>query len=234
MDRNEPKFEGLTINIVSDVVCPWCYVGKKRLEAALAELGHPEDIRITWHPFQLDPAIPAEGMERGKYFIKKFGNEGRIRQMSDHLTKVGEEEGIDFRFEDVSMAINTFTLHKLLHVAGQEGFQPEAEEILFKAYFTDTLDLRDVQVLAGLFAPYGWDEQKIRQISEDDAIGYEVRQEINHFQSLGVEGVPYFIINNKYGLSGAQPKEVFVQALNQVRDEILQSVQGEACGPEGC
>lgn len=224
----------LTIDIVSDIVCPWCYVGKRRLEAALSELGHPADVRINWHPFQLDPTLPEEGMDRSKYFIRKFGDEGRIRQMTAHLVAAGEQEGIDFRFDDIAVSINTFPLHKLLHVANQQGFQDEAEEILFKAYFTDALDLRSVAVLADLFAPFGWDEQKIDQILADDSVGYEVKQEITHYQNLGVQGVPFFIINNKYGVSGAQPTPVFVQALTQIRDEMLQTAQGEACGPEGC
>lgn len=224
----------ITVDIVSDVVCPWCYVGKKRLEAALDQLGNPEDVQITWHPFQLDPTIPAEGMDRQKYFAKKFGDEDRIKQMSDHLTQVGAEAGIDFNLDEIAESINTLPLHKLLHVAGEEGFQSEAKEILLKAYFTDAKDLKDPKVLADLFAAHGWDEAKIKGILADDDLGYAVRQEITHYQQMGVSGVPYFIINNKYGISGAQPAEVFVQALTQVREEALEAIEGEVCGPEGC
>lgn len=231
---NSPIKEKITIDVVSDVVCPWCYVGKKRLEEALDQLGNPDDIEINWHPFQLDPTVPPEGMDRKQYYIKKFGDEGRIQQMSDHLTQVGQEAGIDFQMNTILHAINTLPLHALLHVAGQEGFQPEAEELLFKAYFTDGKDLRDTSVLTELFSKYGWDSEKITRILADDAIAYEVRQEINHYQSMGVSGVPFFIVNNKYGISGAQPAEVFVQALSTVRDEMLQTIEGEVCGPEGC
>ncbi len=224
----------ITVDIVSDVVCPWCYVGKKRLEAALDQLGNPEDVQITWHPFQLDPTIPAEGMDRQKYFAKKFGDEDRIKQMSDHLTQVGAEAGIDFNLDEIAESINTLPLHKLLHVAGEEGFQSEAKEILLKAYFTDAKDLKDPKVLADLFAAHGWDEAKIKGILADDDLGYAVRQEITHYQQMGISGVPYFIINNKYGISGAQPAEVFVQALTQVREEALEAIEGEVCGPEGC
>lgn len=224
----------ITVDIVSDVVCPWCYVGKRRLEAALDQLGNPEDVEITWHPFQLDPTIPAEGLDRKKYFIKKFGDEGRIRQMFDHLKQVGAGDGIDFQLDDIPDAINTFPLHKLLHMAGEEGFKSEAKELLLKAYFTDTKDLKDTKVLADLFAPHGWDEAKIKRIIADDDIGYAVRQEIDHFQQMGVSSVPFFIINNKYGISGAQPAEVFVQALTQAREEALEAIEGEVCGPEGC
>lgn len=231
----ETRINGkITIDIVSDVVCPWCYVGKKRLEKALEQMGNPADVEINWHPFQLDPTIPDEGLDRKEYFTKKFGDDDRIRQMSDHLTQVGAQDGIEFNLDDIPYAINTFPLHKLLHVAGQEGFQPEAEELLFKAYFTDGRDLRDGQVLEELFSPYGWDREKIARILADDAIGYAVRQEMGHFQNGGVSGVPFFIVNNKYGISGAQPAGVFVQALSTVRDEMLQAVRGEVCGPEGC
>ena len=231
---NSPIKEKITIDVVSDVVCPWCYVGKKRLEEALTQLGNPDDIEINWHPFQLDPTVPPEGMDRKEYYIKKFGDADRIQQMSEHLTQVGKEAGIDFQMDTVSHAINTLPLHALLHVAGQEGFQPEAEEILFKAYFTDGKDLRDPSVLTELFLPYGWDSEKVARILADDSIAYDVRQEINHYQSLGVSGVPFFILNDKYGISGAQPAEVFVQALSTVRDEMLQTMQGEVCGPDGC
>ncbi|MBB5284198.1 putative DsbA family dithiol-disulfide isomerase [Rhabdobacter roseus] len=225
----------ITIDIVSDVVCPWCYVGKKRLEAALATLQADDStVRINWHPYQLDPTIPEAGYDRQTYFLNKFGSEERIQQMFDHLTGVGEEVGIDFRLNAIPKAINTFPLHKLLQVAGREGFQPEAEEKLFAAYFTQALDLTQVPVLAELFAPYGWSEEKIKDILADDALAYEVRQEITHFQSKGISGVPFFIINNKYGLSGAQPSEVFVEALTTVREEMLTALAGASCGPEGC
>lgn len=218
---NKQSNNKITVDIVSDVVCPWCYVGKRRLEAALDQLGNPEDIEINWHPFQLDPTIPAEGMDRQEYFTKKFGDEGRIKQMSEHLTQVGAEDGIDFNLDKITESINTLPLHKLLHVAGEEGFQPAAEEMLFQAYFSDAKDLKDHQVLADLFAPHGWDEKKINDILANDDLGYAVRQEIDHYQQMGVSGVPFFIINNKYGISGAQPAEVFVQAITQAREEAV-------------
>jgi predicted DsbA family dithiol-disulfide isomerase len=224
----------ITIDIVSDVVCPWCYVGKKRLESALAEMGNSEDVVINWYPFQLDPTIPEEGVDREKYFIKKFGDPGKIRQMFDHLTNVGKEDGIDFQLDMISKSINTFSLHKLLHVAGEEGVKAEAEEIFFKAYFTEGKDLSEVAVLTTLLSGFGWDEEKIKNIMSDDSVGYAVRQEISHYQGMGVSGVPFFVVNNKYGISGAQPSEVFIQALSTVRDEMLVEVQGEVCGPEGC
>ncbi|HEV7349066.1 DsbA family oxidoreductase [Telluribacter sp.] len=230
----KPFIKPITIDIVSDVVCPWCFVGKRRLEKALEQLPEGSEVQVNWHPYQLDPTIPDEGHDRKEYFLKKFGNEAKIEQMFAHLTNVGHEAGIDFQLDKISAAINTFPLHKVLQVAGKEGFQHEAEEVLFKAYFTDARDLRDVAVLTELFSPFGWNQEKIETILADEAIGYEVRQEMNHFQSLGISGVPFFILNNKYGISGAQPAEVFVQALTTVRDEMLEAISGQACGPEGC
>jgi predicted DsbA family dithiol-disulfide isomerase len=208
--------------------------GKKRLEKALSELPEGADVQISWHPFQLDPTIPDQGIERKEYFLRKFGNEGKVEQMFAHLTNVGHEVGIDFRLDTIEHSVNTFPLHKLLHIAGQEGFQSDAEEILFNAYFTESKDLRDRSVLTELFEPFGWTQEKIDSILADDTITQAVKQEISHYQSMGVNGVPFFILNNKYGISGAQPPEVFVQALETVREEMLEAMSGQSCGPEGC
>ncbi len=119
-------------------------------------------------------------------------------------------------------------LHKLLDVAGQEGFKAEAKEMLFKAYFTDGKDLSDLGTLSDLFAHKGWDQDKVARILTDDAIGYAVTQEIAHYQQMGVSGVPFFVINDKYGISGAQPAEVLVQALSTVRDEMGEAAPAKA------
>ncbi len=232
--QNKELKELITVDVVSDVVCPWCYVGMKRLDEALAQLQNPEDVVVNWHPFQLDPTIPAEGIDRMTYYTNKFGDEAKIRQMFQHLTTVGTEVGIDFNLDAIPNAINTLGLHKLLHVAGEEGIKSEAEEMLFKAYFTDGKDLIDPTTLADLFAPYGWNEDKIKRILADDTIGYAVTQEISHYQQMGVSGVPFFVINNKYGISGAQPAEVLVQAILAMRDELIEAAPAPVCGPEGC
>lgn len=231
--NNELK-DIITVDVVSDVVCPWCYVGMKRLDEALEQLGNPEDVVVNWHPFQLDPTIPAAGIDRMTYYTKKFGDEAKIRQMFDHLTTVGAEAGIDFNLDTIPNAINTLGLHKLLHIAGEEGIKSEVKEMLFKAYFTDGKDLIDPATLADLFAPYGWNEEKIKHILADDTIGYAVTQEIAHYQQMGVSGVPFFVINNKYGISGAQPAEALVQAISTVRGEMMETAPAAVCGPEGC
>ncbi len=115
--------ETITVDVVSDVACPWCYVGMKRLDEALAQLGNPEDVVVTWHPFQLDPTIPAEGIDRKTYFIKKFGSQEKIRQMFDHLTSVGSEAGIDFQLDSIPNAINTLGTAQVTRCSRPGGLQ---------------------------------------------------------------------------------------------------------------
>ena len=221
--------EKIKVAVVSDLACPWCYVGKRRLEAALKEWkGAP--VEITWHPFQLDPTIPSAGLDRDTYLTNKFGNLERTKEMTDRLTEVGAEEGINFNFGDKWLAINTLPLHQLLHVAGEEGFKDDLKERFLKAYFDENLALNNMEVLQSLLAPYGWDAEKIARIVADDNIAYAVKQEIAHYQKRGVTGVPFFIINDKYGISGAQPKSVFLEAFAQVSPiEILSN--GDSCDP---
>jgi predicted DsbA family dithiol-disulfide isomerase len=205
--------EVLRIGVVSDVVCPWCYIGKKRLEQALVLLPPEVQVEVQWHPFQLDPSIPAEGVARQAYFEAKFGGEDRVQEAFERVRAAGEGEGIAFRFDQIPYAINTFSLHKLLHVAKQEGHGAEAHERLFEAYFSRGLDLRDLDTLVSLFAPFGWDRQKVETILQDEAIGYEVRQAIAYYQNRGVSSVPFYVVQNAYGIPGAQPAAYLAQSL---------------------
>lgn len=219
--------ETITIDIVSDVACPWCYVGKRRLETALKEWkGAP--IELIWHPFQLDPTIPESGLDRNTYLVNKFGDLERTKEMTDHLTKVGIDEGIRFNFGDQWLAVNTLSLHQLLHVAGKEGFKAELKERFLKAYFDENLHLNQTDILIKIMSEYGWEAKKTIQVINDDTIAYAVKREIAHYQKMGVSGVPFFIINNKYGISGAQPPSVFLEAFAQVSPiEIIS--EGDSC-----
>ncbi|MFD2587875.1 DsbA family protein [Croceitalea marina] len=222
--------EVIKVDIVSDVACPWCYVGKKRLETALKQWkGSP--VKVTWHPYQLDPNMPAEGLDRHTYLTNKFGDIERIKPMTDRLVEAGEEEGITFNFGDKWLAVNTLPLHQLLHVAGEEGFKDRLKERFLKAYFDENLHLNKPEVLASIMAEFGWSIKKTAQIVADENIAYAVKQEIAHYQQLGVSGVPFFIINDKYGISGAQPASVFLEAFAQVSPiEIIS--EGDSCDPE--
>lgn len=223
--------ETIKVAVVSDVACPWCYVGKRRLEAALKEWkGAP--VEVTWHPFQLDPNIPEAGFDRDTYLSNKFGD----RDLSDAMTRIkeaGESEGISFNFGDKWLAVNTLPLHQLLHVAGEEGFKDVLKERFLKAYFDENLHLNDPEVLIKVMQEYDWSAEKTKQVIADDSIAYAVKQEIAHYQQRGVTGVPFFIINDKFGISGAQPVSAFLEAFAQVSPiEIIGGVAGESCDLE--
>lgn len=169
-------------------------------------------------------------MPREEYFTNKFGSPERIQQMHQRVEGVGEKAGIQFEFEKMPKVINTIPLHKLLHVAREEGTQNELEEKIFKAYFTDGIDFTDNENIIVFMENFGWTREKTEDILADEQISYWVTQEIKHFQNLGVSGVPFFILNNKYGLSGAQPAEVFQEALAKVAEEMKPvEVTGDAC-----
>ena len=222
--------ETIKIDIVSDIACPWCYVGKRRLESALAEWkGAP--VEVEWHPYQLDPTIPAEGLSRKEYLINKFGSLERIQPMIDNLESTGKELGIEFNFGEQALSVNTLPLHQLLHVAGEEGFKDQLKERFLKAYFEETLRLNDINVLVDIMSDFGWDKDKVEQIIADQAIAQNVKDQITYYQQRGVKGVPFFVINNTYGISGAQPKEAFLQALASVKSDI-ETEDGASCDAE--
>lgn len=223
--------ESIKIDIVSDIACPWCYVGKRRLESALAEWdGAP--VEVEWHPFQLDPTIPAEGMSRKEYLINKFGSLERIQPMIDSLEMAGKELGIDFNFGQQTLSMNTLPLHQLLQVAGEEGFKDELKERFLKAYFEEALQLNDLDVLVNILKPYGWSKEKVAQIIADDTIAQKVKSDIAYYQQRGVTGVPFFVVNNSYGISGAQPKEAFLKVLSSLTAPVENSKDGLCCDPK--
>lgn len=221
--------EPIKVSVVSDVACPWCYVGKRRLESALKEWkGAP--VEVTWHPFQLDPNMPAAGYDRTTYLTNKFGD----RDLSEAMTRIreaGASEGITFNFGDEWLAVNTLPLHQLLHVAGEEGFKDQLKERFLKAYFDENLHLNKAEVLVAVMQEFGWDAEKTTQTLNDDSIAYAVKQEIAHYQQRGVSGVPFFIINDKYGISGAQPAQVFLDAFAQVSPIEVLGGEGDSCDP---
>lgn len=221
--------ETIKLDVVSDVACPWCYVGKRRLETALSQWKGAA-VEVTWRPFQLDPSIPESGYDRNTYLSNKFGDLERSKQMTDRLVEVGKDENITFNFGDKWLAVNTLPLHQLLHVAGEEGFKESLKERFLKAYFDENLHLNDTSVLIEILTEYGWDAEKTKKIIADDTIAYAVKQEIAHYQQRGVTGVPFFIINDQYGFSGAQPPSVFLDAFAKVAPiEII--AEGDSCDP---
>lgn len=221
--------KSIKVDVVSDVACPWCYIGKRRLEAAVKQWkGIP--VEVNWHPFQLDPSMPASGLNRDTYLTNKFGDLEKTKAMTTRIAEVAKEEGLNFNFGEKWLAVNTLPLHKLLHVAGEEGFQDDLKERFLKAYFDENLHLNDTEVLVSIMNTFSWDKDKTVQVLNDDNIAYTVTQEIAYYQQRGVTGVPFFIINDKYGLSGAQPPNVLLEAFASVAPiEVMK--EGDTCDP---
>jgi len=226
----------MKVEIWSDIVCPWCFVGKRRFEEAVAEFDG--DVEIEWKSFELDPTTPRD-VETPliEALARKYGTslEG-AQEMIDRMEGVGADEGIDFRFEEAKPA-NTFDAHRLLHFAKSEGLGDEIKERLLLAYFTEGRDITDRETLVDLGEEIGLDAEEIRAVLLSDAYATEVRSDELRARQIGVRGVPFFVIDEKYGVSGAQPPEAFVQILERAAAESIEIVgsdAGEACGPEGC
>jgi predicted DsbA family dithiol-disulfide isomerase len=210
----------LTIDIVSDVVCPWCYLGEKRLEAALQDEAGPVDVR--WRPYQLDPTIPEGGLDRAEYMAKKFGNSGRLQSVHDNLTRLGAEVGLPFAFDKIKRSPNTLDAHRLIRWAASAGVQAEVVDRLFKAYFVEGRDIGDRKVLVEVAGECGLDANLVEKLLADGADADLVRQEIEQAQAMGVSGVPFFILGGRLGVPGAQEPSVLRQAIAQARAQMAE------------
>jgi predicted DsbA family dithiol-disulfide isomerase len=202
------------IDIVSDTICPWCFVGKRRLEKALTELP-PLELGVRWRPFQLDATIPEEGMDRQTYLARKFGSE-EAKRVYDRIRAVGEEEGIAFAFEKIKKTPNTINSHRLLHWAGEEGIQDAVAERLFQLYFLEGEDIGDLGVLARAAAECGMDEGSVRARLSTDESRSLVLREIAQANGSGVDGVPCFIFDGSTFLPGAQPADVLAETISRM------------------
>jgi len=204
------------VDIVSDVVCPWCYIGKRRLEAALATRAGPPPA-VRWHPFQLNPDIPAGGVDRRSYLEQKFGGPERARDVYARVEAAGREVGIAFRFERIDRQPNTSDAHRLIAWA-QKVAPASADRLverLFRAYFTEGVDIGVVDELARLAGESGCDPEAARAHLESAAGREELAEADSRMKSMGIGGVPFFIFNRRVAVSGAQPPEVLADALAQ-------------------
>lgn len=208
----------ISIDIVSDVVCPWCFIGKRRLEKALALFdGH--QVHITWRPFELNPDLPRGGMDRDRYVAAKFGGPERAKEIYDRMTQTGAAEGIAFRYDLIAKTPNTFDAHRLLWMADREGDQNALAEALFRAYFVEGKDLGDRSAIAAVAGTAGIDANEAERFLESEKGVEEVRAEAELARSLGIGAVPFFILNGRYALSGAQDPQIMLTALNRVVTE---------------
>ena len=216
----------LTIDVYSDVVCPWCYIGKRRLERALNQLKGIENSSIIWRPFQLNPTMPKDGMDRVAYLEAKFGSLDAFRQMEEHMLAAGAAEQIPFAFEKVVRTPNTFLAHRLIWYAEQQGRQDAVVESLFRGYFVNGEDIGSAPVLIRLAEQAALDGAAVDRFLASHEGAAEVKEEEAQGRELGIRGVPYFVVNHAYGISGAQPVEVFVSAINRAQDHLTEPSSG--------
>ena len=209
-----PK-QTIQVDIVSDIVCPWCWLGVRYFQKAAKQSKY--DVNLTWRPYMLDPAVPEEGIPYSAYMKQKFGNgpSNRFKAMRESLEAQGPTLGIDFKFDDIPMRPNTLNAHRLLKWAQGQDLGDAASDALFRTFFTDLKDVGDHAILKEIAEEIGLDAELVEELlmKEDDK--NTVREEIMYFRNLGVNGVPCFIYNGQFAVQGAQPAEAHLKALEQ-------------------
>ena len=236
----------MQVEIWSDVVCPWCYIGKRRFEQALAGFPHRDQVEVEWKSFELDGAAPSApaGTPAGEHgyaerLAAKYGTDvAGAQQMLDTMTAQAAAEGLDFRF-DRAVRANTFDAHQVIHLAGLRGVQDAVKERLLRAYFTEGEAVGDRETLVRLAAEAGLSAGEVRAVLDEQRYAGSVRADQAEAAAIGIRGVPFFVVDRKYGINGAQPADVLLQALERAWAERspLISVDGGAagaCGPDGC
>ena len=192
----------MQIDVISDVICPWCFLGKRRLDKAIAMFPE-EKIEVVFRPFFLDPSIPPEGLDRHKYMADKFG-EARLKTLHKPLEETGAADGVPYNFDKITRTPNTLDAHRLIRWSMSAGKQPAVVEALFVAYWRDGKDVGDIQVLADIATSCGMDGREIAILLKQDTDKAAVLTEAQKAMEMGVQGVPTMIFNHKYGISGAQ------------------------------
>ena len=214
----------LPVTIYSDVICPWCYVGKRRFETALETLAMPQPPVVSWRPFELNPDMPAEGMERASYRARKFGPE-KSRQLDVQMAETGREVGITFAFDKMRRTPNTRLAHRLIWQAGREGREAQNAVVnrLFEAYFEQGADIGRSDVLVSLAHEVGLDSSAVDAALVDENTLKAVVDLETEGVGMGIRGVPFFLLIDKYAISGAQPPDVWIDALPRIAAEVTQT-----------
>lgn len=243
----------LAVDIWSDIACPWCFIGKRRFESALATLEFRDQVDVTWHSYQLDPSLPAhyDGTEAEYLAQMKGMDPAQVSQMLAHVSGQAAGEGLAYDFEALRPA-NSFTAHRLLHLAADHGVAGALKELLLSAHFEQGLDIGSSEVLRALGEQAGIPGDAVVQVLDSEAYREEVEADFAQARALGISGVPFFVLDMKYGISGAQPAELFAEALTTAWQEKApltmvnagttagndagapSSADGPVCGPEGC
>lgn len=221
----------MKVEIWSDVVCPWCYIGKRRFEKALEEFEHKGEVEIIYRSFELDPNAPAkiEG-SLDEMLASKYGRSlEEARQMNAQVTEAAAGEGLEYRLDQAQHG-NTFNAHRLLQFAKSQGRQPELKESLMRGYFTEGMPLHDVDVLVEKAVQAGLDEARSRSVLEGDEFTSEVQTDQQTAREIGASGVPFFVFGQKYAVSGAQPQELFLEVLEKTWEETQPVAAAGAAG----
>ncbi len=218
----------MTVEIWSDVVCPWCYIGKRRFETALSEFDHRDGVQVVWRSFELDPDAPAtKGLSLDELLAKKYGMSlPEARSTNGRVTAIAAAEGLPYRL-DIARPGNSFAAHRLIHLADTQGRAGAMEERLMKAYFCEGLAISDIEVLIGLAAEAGLDAGIARTALEGGGFSDDVRFDEARAAQFGITGVPFFAIEERWGISGAQPLDVFRDALRESWKQLAESPVAE-------
>lgn len=232
----------MKIEIWSDIMCPFCYIGKRNFEAALEQFADKKHIEVEWKSFQLDPTIPEVATESQQdYLIKRKGmGAEQVKGMLENITQSAKQAGLDFNFDNTQI-VNSFSAHKLIQFAKTKGLGDQAEERLFLAFFTEGKNVADLDTLSELGTEIGLDEAELKTAFTDEKYASLVKQDIQEAQQIGVQGVPFFVLNRKYAVSGAQPSQAFLENLEVAFAEWreanpetkLEVTQGQSCTPDG-
>ncbi|TGK12885.1 DsbA family oxidoreductase [Leptospira fletcheri] len=210
------------ISIYSDVVCPWCYIGKRRLESAIEKWKetHPADeIQVEWKPFQLNPDLPPEGTDRDAHMVSKFGSLERVKSMTERVAEIAKQDGLEFHNLEKGHQPNTFLLHTLIRKAKKYGKESELAEVFFRNFFSEGKNLSEDSVILASLKEAGVPESELAAVKADDRLIAEIESEETDGKQMGVTGVPFYIFNEKYAVSGAQPVDLFLQVFDRLKAE---------------
>lgn len=230
----------IQVEIWSDVLCPFCYIGKRHLEAALVQFEHRDQVQVTWRSFQLDPGAERDsGMNTYQMLSKKYGQSvEQAKRMTEGVAQRAQDVGLKFDFSRAVMT-NSFDAHRLIHLAAKHGLQDQAKERLLSAHFVEGKHVGDRKTLLEIGTEIGLDKAEVERLLDGKEFGKEVEEEGRLAQSFGANGVPFFVLNRKFGVSGAQPVEVFLRALHAAWEDkqVSQGTiggHGDSCGDSGC
>jgi predicted DsbA family dithiol-disulfide isomerase len=223
----------LSVDIWSDIVCPWCYVGKRRFEKALAQFAHKADVEVTWHTFELDPRAEKASVDLADNLAKKYRRtREQAQQMLDQMTQTAAGEGLEIHFEKAQTS-NTFDAHRVLHLALERGKQADVKERLMRGYFTEGAPIGDHATLARLAADAGLDEQEVKDVLAGDRYTDAARGDEALARELGISGVPFFVLGGRLGVSGAQTPDVLLGALEKAWELVTTAPEQEGEHAEG-